>query len=190
MGRAVDLLDEQAALGTVAKIELHHILLLAADVCRLRCRVDDMAAVAGKLLDDISAFLQPRHGEAAIGGSLVGADDRTACAGGAAEVFHLKYGVADCFAGDAVVLPHHQRREGNIFKGQCLGSAGLDVDLLRSLFDGVPRGRLLLRYLIPAVPQTGELELTVLAGVVGAEVVDLAAAGIVAGVGNMEFRAL
>ena len=190
MGRAVDLLHQQAALGTVAKIELHHILLLAADVCCLRCSVDDMAAVTGKLFDDISAFFQPRHGEAAIGGSLIGAYDCAASAGGAAEVFHLKYGVADCFAGDAVVLPHHQRREGNIFKGQCLGSAGLDVDLLRSLLDRVPRGRLLLRYLVPAVPQTGELELTVLAGVVDAEVVDLAAAGIVAGVGNMEFRAL
>ena len=190
MGHAVDLLHQQTALGTVAKIELHHILLLAADVDRLRCGVDDMAAVTGKLFDDISAFFQPRHGEAAIGGSLVGADDRTACAGGAAEVFHLKYGVADCFAGDTVVLPHHQRREGNIFKGQCLGSAGLDVDLLRGLLDSVPRGRLQLRHLVPAVPQAGELELTVLAGVVGAEVVDLAAAGIVAGVGNMEFRAL
>ena len=149
-----------------------------------------MAAVTGKLLDDISAFFQPCHGEAAIGGSLVGADDRTACAGGAAEVFHLKYGVADCFAGDAVVLPHHQRREGNIFKGQRFRSAGLDVDLLRGLFDGVPRGRLLLRYLVPAVPQAGQLKLAVFIGIEGSQIVDLAAAGIVAGVGNMEFRAL
>ena len=148
-----------------------------------------MAAVTGKLLDDISAFFQPRHGEAAIGGSLVGADDCAASAGGAAEVFHLKYGVADCFAGDAVVLPHDEGRERNIFKGQHFTSAGLDVDLLRGLLDGVPRGRLLLCYLVPAVPQTGELELTVLAGVVGAEVVDLAGRCVVAGIGNMEFRA-
>ena len=190
MCRAVDLLDEQAALGTVAKIELDHILPLAADVRCLRRSVDHMAAVTGEFFDDISAFFQPRHGEAAIGGSLVGADDRTASAGGAAEVFHLKYGVADCFAGDAVVLPHHQRREGNIFKGQCLGSAGLNVDLLRGLFDGVPRGRLLLRHLVPAVPQTGELELAVFIGIESAKVVDLTAAGVVAGVGNMEFRAL
>ena len=190
MGHAVDLLHQQVPLGTVAKIELHHILLLAADVRCLRRSVDDMAAVTGEFFDDISAFFQPRHGEAAVGGSLVGADDCAASAGGAAEVFHLKYGVADCFAGDAVVLPHDEGRKRNIFKGQHFTGAGLDVDLLRGLLDGVPRGRLLLRYLVPAVPQTGELELTVLAGVVGAEVVDLAAAGIVAGVGNMEFRAL
>ena len=149
-----------------------------------------MAAVTGKLLDDVSTFFQPRHGKAAIGGSLVSADDRTARPAGAAEVFHLKYGVADCFAGDAVVLPHHQRREGNIFKGQSLGSAGLNVDLLRGLLDGVPRGRLLLRYLVPAVPQTGELELAAFVGIESAKVIDLAAAGIVAGVGNMEFRTL
>ena len=190
MGRAVDLLHQQTALGTVAEIELHHILLLAADVDRLRCGVDDMAAVTGKLLDDISAFFQPRHGEAAIGGSLVGADDRTACAGGAAEVFHLEYGVADCFAGDAIILPHDEGRKRNIFKGQHFTGAGLDVDLLRGLLDGVPCGRLLLRHLVPAVPQTGELELAAFVGIESAKVIDLAAAGIVAGVGNMEFRTL
>ena len=188
--RAVDLLDEQAALGAVAEIELHHILLLAADIRRLRCGVDHMAAVTGKLLDDVSTFFQPRHGKAAIGGSLVGADDCAARPAGAAEVFHLKYGVAHRFAGDGIILPHHQRRQWDILKGQHFGSAGLDIDLLGGFFDGIARGRLLLRYLVPAVPQTGELELTVLAGVVDAEVVDLAAAGIVAGVGNMEFRTL
>ena len=117
MGRAVDLLHQQAALGRISKIELHHILLLAADIGRLRCGVDHMAAVAGEFFDDISAFFQPRHGKAAVGRGLVGADNRTACAGGAGQILHLEYGVANCFAGDAVVLPHHQCGEGNIFKG-------------------------------------------------------------------------
>ena len=190
MGHAVDLLHQQVPLGRISKIELHHILLLAADVDRLRCGVDDMAAVTGKLFDDISAFFQPRHGEAAVGGSLVGADDRTASAGGAGQILHLKHSALHCCTCHAIILPHDEGRERNVFKGQHFTGAGLDVDLLRGLLDGVPRGRLLLCYLVPAVPQTGELELTVLAGVVGAEVVDLAAAGIVAGVGNMEFRTL
>ena len=190
MGRAVDLLDEQAALGTVAKIELHHILLLAADVCRLRCRVDDMAAVTGKLLDDISAFLQPRHGEAAIGGSLVGADDRTACAGGSGQILHLKHSALHRCARHAIILPHDEGRKRNVFKGQHFTGAGLDIDLLRGLLDGVPRGRLQLRYVIPAVPQAGELELAVFIGIESAKVIDLAGRCVVAGVGNMEFRAL
>ena len=117
MGHAVDLLDEQTALGRIAKIELHHILLLAADIGRLRCGVDHMAAVAGEFFDDISAFFQPRHGEAAIGGSLVGADDRTACAGGAGQILHLKHSALHRCVRHAVVLPHHQCGEGNIFKG-------------------------------------------------------------------------
>ena len=190
MCRAVDLLDEQAALGAVAEIELHHILLLAADIRRLRCGVDHMAAVTGKLLDDVSTFFQPRHGKAAIGGSLVGADDCAASAGGAGQILHLKHSSLHRCARHAVVLPHDEGRERNIFKGQHFTGAGLDVDLLRSLFDGVPCGRLLLRYLVPAVPQTGELELAAFVGIESAKVIDLAAAGIVAGVGNMEFRTL
>ena len=190
VGHAVDLLYQQRTLGTVAKIELHHILLLAADVDRLRCGVDDMAAVTGKLLDDVSAFLQPRHGEAAIGGSLVGADDRTACAGGAGQILHLKHSALHRCVRHAVVLPHDEGRKRNVFKGQHFTGAGLDVDLLRGLLDGVPRGRLLLRYLVPAVPQTGELELAAFVGIESAKVIDLAAAGIVAGVGNMELCTL
>ena len=190
VGHAVDLLHQQVPLGRISKIELHHILLLAADVDRLRCGVDHMAAVTGEFFDDISAFFQPRHGEAAIGGSLVGADDCAACAGGAGQILHLKHSSLHRCTCHAIILPHDEGRERNVFKGQHLTGAGLDVDLLRGLFDGVSRGRLLLRYLVPAVPQTSELELAVLAGVVGAEVIDLAAAGIVAGVGNMEFRAL
>ena len=190
MGCAVDLLHQQVPLGRISKIELHHILLLAADVGGLGCGVNDMAAVTGKLLHNIGAFFQTRHGEAAVGGSLVGADDRATRPAGAAEVLHLEHGVAHRFAGDRIILPHHQRRQGDIFKGQYFGSAGLDIDLLRGLLDGVPRGRLLLRYLVPAVPQTGQLELAVFIGIESAKVIDLAAAGIVAGVGNVELCTL
>ena len=187
MRHAVDFLHQQTALGAIAKIELHHILLLAADVDRLRCGVDHMIAVTGKLLDDVSTFFQPRHGEAAIGGSLVGADDRTACAGGAGQILHLKHSALHRCVRHAVVLPHDEGRKRNIFKGQHFTGAGLDIDLLRGLLDGVPRGRLLLRHLIPAVPQTGELKLAVFIGIEGSQIVDLAAAGIVAGVDYLEF---
>ena len=146
-----------------------------------------MAAVTGKLLHNIGAFFQTRHGEAAVGGSLVGADDRATRPAGAAEVLHLEHGVAHRFASDGIVLPDNECRQRDILKGQHFGSAGLDIDLLRGLLDGVPRGRLLLRYLVPAVPQTGQLELAVFIGIESAKVVDLAAAGIVAGVDYLEF---
>ena len=86
----------------------------------------------------------------------------------------MEHGVAHRFAGDGIILPHHQRRQWDILKGQHFGSAGLDVDLLRGLLDGVPRGRLLLRYLVPAVPQAGELELAAFVGIESAKVIDLA----------------
>ena len=149
-----------------------------------------MAAVTGKLLHNVSTFLQAGNGEAAVGRSLVGADDRAARAGGSSEIFHLKYCTLHRFAGDRIILPHHQRRQRDILKSQHFGSARLDIDLLRGLLDGVPRGRLLLRYLVPAVPQTGELELAAFVGIESAKVIDLAAAGIVAGVGNMELCTL
>ena len=190
MGHAVDLLYQQRTLGTVAKIELHHILLLAADVDRLRCGVDDMAAVTGKLLDDVSAFLQPRHGEAAIGGSLVGADDRTACAGGSGQILHLKHSALHRYTCHAIVLPHDEGRKRNVLKGQHFGSAGLDIDLLRGLLDGIACGRLQLRHLVPAITQAGQLKLAVFIGIESAKVIDLAGRCAVAGVGNMEFRTL
>ena len=102
----------------------------------------------------------------------------------------MEHGVAHRFASDGIVLPDNECRQRDILKGQHFGSAGLDIDLLRGLLDGVPRGRLLLRYLVPAVPQTGQLELAVFIGIESAKVIDLAAAGIVAGVGNVELCTL
>ena len=182
--------DQQTALGGVAEVELHHILLFAADVGGLRGGVDDMVAVAGKLLHDIGAFFQPSDGEAAARRSLIGADDRTARAGGAGEVLHLEHGTLYRFAGDGIVLPYHQRRQRDIFKGQGLAGAGLDIDLLRGFFDGVSGGRLQLCHLVPAIPQARKLELAVFIGVEGAEVIDLAANRVVAGISDLELGPL
>ena len=66
MGDAVDLLDQDGALGTVAKMQLHHILLLAGDVGSLRRGVDHVAAVAGKFFHHVGARLEPGDGEGAI----------------------------------------------------------------------------------------------------------------------------
>ena len=182
--------DQQTALGGVAEVELHHILLLAADVGGLRGGVDDMAAVAGKLLHNVGAFPQSGDGEAAICRSLIGADDCAARARGAGEVFHLKDGVRHRFSGDGIILPHHQRRQRDIFKGQGFAGAGLNIDLLGGFFDGIARGRLQLRYFVPAIPQARDLELAVFIGVEGAEVVDLAANRVVAGISDLELGSL
>ena len=149
--------DQQTAFGGVAEVELHHILLFAADVGSLRRSVDDMAAVAGKLLHNVGAFPQSGDGKAAVCRSLIGADDRAARARGAGEVLHLKDGIRHRFSGDGIILPHHQRRQRDIFKGQCLAGAGLDIDLLCGFLDGVARGRLQLRHFVPAIPQTRKL---------------------------------
>ena len=57
VGLAVDFLDEQAALRTVAEIQLYNILVLTADVGGLGCGVDDMSAVTGQFLYNVSAGL-------------------------------------------------------------------------------------------------------------------------------------
>ena len=190
MRHTVDFLHQQRPLGAVAKIELHHILLLAADIGCLRREVDDMAAVAGQFLDDVSAFPQTGQSKATIGRGLISTDDRAARAGGSGQILYLKNRVAHCFAGDTIVLPHHQRGEGDIFKGQRLRSAGLDVDLLRGLLDRVPRGRFQLRNLVPAITQAADLELTVFIGIENAEVIDLTAVCAVAGISHLEFCTL
>ena len=182
--------DQQTALGGVAEVELHHILLIAADVGGLRGGVDDMAAVAGKLLHNVGAFPQSGDGETAIGGGLIGADDGAARAGGAGEVLHLEHSTLYRFSGDGIILPHHQRRQRDIFKGQGLAGAGLDIDPLGSFFDGVSGGRLQLRHLVPAIPQARKLELAVFIGVEGAKVVDLAANRVVAGISDLELGSL
>ena len=45
MGDAVDLLNQDGALGAVAEVQLHHVLLLAGDVGRLRRCVDDVGRI-------------------------------------------------------------------------------------------------------------------------------------------------
>ena len=100
---------------------------------------------------------QAKLNKAAVCRSLIGADDRAARARGAGEVLHLKDGIRHRFSGDGIILPHHQRRQRDIFKGQCLAGAGLDIDLLCGFLDGVARGRLQLRHFVPAIPQTRKL---------------------------------
>ena len=78
------LFDEQRALGTVAKIDLNNLLILAGEIDRLRRCVDDMSAVAGELLNDISASFTAGDGKGAILRGLVDADHRAAAAAGVA----------------------------------------------------------------------------------------------------------
>ena len=190
MGHAVDLADQQASLGGVPKVKLHHILFRAADIGGLGCSVDYMAAVAGQFFDDVSAGFQPRHGEAAVGRGLVGPDDRAACSAGASQILYLKYCALHGLTGHAVVLPDDQRRERGILKGQCFTGAGLDIDLLRGFLYGIAWNTLQLRHLVPAVTQAGENKLAILICIESPEVVDLSTARIVAGIGHAEFGPL
>ena len=189
MCHAVDLFDQQTSLGGVAKIELYHILLFSADVGSLRCRVDHMAAVTCQFLNDISALLQSCDRKAAVCRGLIGADDCAARARGAREVLHLKDCALYRFSGDRIVFPDHQRRQRNVLEGQGLAGAGLNIDLLHGFLDGVACRRLQLSYFVPAITQTGELELSIFIGIEGAEVIDFTAAGVVAGIGNLKLCA-
>ena len=94
-GHAVDLLDQQGAGGRVAKVELHNVLFLSADIGGLRGGVDDVSAVAGQFLHNVGPCLEARDGKAAVGAGEVGADDRAARAAGAGEVLDLEHGVFD-----------------------------------------------------------------------------------------------
>ena len=79
-----DLGDQQSALGGVAKMDLHDLLILTGEIDRLRRCVDDMSAVAGELLNDISASFTAGDGKGAILRGLVDADHRAAAAAGVA----------------------------------------------------------------------------------------------------------
>ena len=79
-----DLGDQQSALGGVAEVDLHDLLVLAGEVDCLRRCVDDVSAVAGELLNDISASFTAGDGKGAILRGLVDADHRAAAAAGVA----------------------------------------------------------------------------------------------------------
>lgn len=117
MGTRVDLLHQEGALGTVAEVELHHVLLLAGDIGRLGRGVHDMIAVAGQLFHGVSARLQAVDGEAASGAGLVGADDRAAGSAGAGHIADLENSALNRLASDAVIFPDHECRERRILEG-------------------------------------------------------------------------
>ena len=188
---AVDLFDKQCALGRVAKVQLHHILILSADVSSLRRRVNDMFAVAGQLFHDIGAFIQTSDREAAVGGGSVGADDRSTGTGGADQILYLKYGAADRFTGDRIKFVDNQRTERRILKGYRLAFAGLDKHFLRGrVFDPVTLHGLQFRDLIPAVLQIRDFELTIGVGVEIAQIIQFSALGIIAGIHDLELCSL
>ena len=149
---AVDLLNQQGAFRRVAEIKLHDALRLAADIGRLRRGVDHMVAVAGKFLHHIRPSFEASDGKAAVGACEISADDRAARAAGAGQILDLEHGIFDRFAGHAVVLENNERGKGRVLKGDGLALAREDIKLLRGgVFDGVARGRLQLRHLVPAV---------------------------------------
>ena len=187
----VDLFDQQSALGRVAEVQLYHILILAADIGGLGRSVNDVAAVTGQFLHDIGAFIEPSDGEASAGRSLIGANDCTAGAGSAGEVLDLEYGVLHSLSGDGIKLEDNQRAERSILESNNLALAGLDEDFLHGrIFDPIPGHRLQFSDFVPAIFQVGDLELAVLVGIEIAEVIDLAAFGIVAGIGHLELCTL
>ena len=150
-----------------------------------------MIAVAGQFLDNISAFIKPGHGKATVGRSLVSADDCAAGTGSSSQVFDLEHSVADCFAGDRIVLIDYKGAEGSVFKSDSLAFTGLDEHFLRGrAFDTVAGYRLYFGDFVPAVLQVGKLELTVGIGIEIAKVVDLTAFGIIAGISHLELCAL
>ena len=187
----VDLFDQQSALGRVAEVQLYHILILAADIGGLGRSVNDVAAVAGQFFHDIGAFVETSNGETAVGRSLISADDRTACAGGASQILHLEDGVLHGLSGDGIKLKDHQGAQRGVLEGYGLALAGLDEHFLRGgIFDPVAGHRFQFGDFVPAILQIGDLELAVLVGIEIAKIIDLTALGFVAGVNHLELCAL
>ena len=150
-----------------------------------------MTAVTGQFLYDIGTSLQSGNSKTAIGGRLIGSDDRAAGAGGSCQVLDLKHRVFDGLAGDRVILVDHQSAQRCVLKGESLTFAGLDEHFLGGrLLNGVTRHRFDFRDFVPAILQIGELELAGFIGVEASQIIDLTAFGFIAGVGDMELCAL
>ena len=154
--------------------------------------MDDAVTVYGVyLLDHVCPGLQARPDGHAVGAGHLLADHRATGAGGAAQVAELKGGPAQCLAGDAVILLHHDGVEGHVLEGHRLVLAADDVELLGGGFlDGEAGGGLQLRHLVPAVPQALQHDLTAGVGEVGAQVVELAGVGVIAAVPHLELGPL
>ena len=110
MTAGVNFLNEQTALGTVAEIELHHVLLLTGDIGRLGRGVHHVIPVAGQFLHGVSAGLEAVNGKAASGAGLIGADDGAARAAGAGHVPNLENTALNWRPSDRIIFPDHECR--------------------------------------------------------------------------------
>lgn len=95
-------------IGAVAEADVDDLLLLAGEIHGLGRGVDDVAPIAGQLLDDVGALFQPGYGKRAIFRGLIGADHSAARAGGVAgQVADLEHGPLDGHVGVlGIILPH------------------------------------------------------------------------------------
>ena len=152
MGGSVDLLDRQAGLGAVAKVELHHVLVLAGNEGGLGGGVNDMVLIGGQFLHDIRPCFQPSDREGAVGAGLISANDCPASAGAASQILDLEGSALHGGPGDGVVFVDHQSGEGRVLKGQYLGGPRLDIALLGgAALDGVAGLGSQLGCLVPSV---------------------------------------
>ena len=93
-----------------------------------------MIPIAGQLLHEISARFEAVDGKAAAGAGLIGADDRTAGAAGAGHISDLENSPLNGFAGDAVIFPDHERREGGVLEADGFALVSMDNDRLSEGF--------------------------------------------------------
>ena len=167
MGFAVDLLNQQASLGGVAKVQLRHVLLFSGDIGGLRCGVNDMAVGTIHFLHNIGARLQAGDSKAAIGAGLIGADDGAAGAGGAAQIAHPEHSALQGLAGDGIIFPDYQSGQGGVLKNQLRSLVIVHIDgLLGRITEGISGGRVNLHHLVPAGIQLIQVDLAVFVGVV------------------------
>ncbi len=77
-------------------MDLDDLLILTGEIDRLRRCVDDVRAITGELLDDISASFTAGDGKGPIFRSAIDADHRAAAAAGvAAQIAYLEPAVGE-----------------------------------------------------------------------------------------------
>ena len=108
MGHSINFFEQNGPLGAVAKIELHHVLLVAGDIGRLGRGIHDVVSVAGQFLHEVSPCFEPVDSEGPAGAGLVRANDSAAAAAGARHILDLENGPLNGFPGDRIIFPDHQ----------------------------------------------------------------------------------
>ena len=190
-GNAVDLLDQQAALGGVLEGHGDHILVFPCEMHRLRAVIQHIAIGGGDLFHHISALLHAGEHDGAIDTGLILAYDGAAGAGCAAQIPHPEPGPLQGLAGDAVYLAYNQSRQRSVFKSQHLPLTAFDKALLRSWgFDGITVRGFQLGHLVPAVLHIFQPDHALFIGVISAQIPQLSGFGLVAPVPDLEFGAL